>query len=47
LQIQDFLRAVREARPPQVTGEDGRAAVELFTTIYLSSREQRPIALPL
>ena len=47
LQIQDFLRAVREGRPPLVTGEDGRAAVELFTAIYLSNRERRPVSLPL
>jgi UDP-N-acetyl-2-amino-2-deoxyglucuronate dehydrogenase len=47
LQIQDFLRAIREGRPPQVTGEDGRAAVELFTAIYRSHRERRPVALPL
>jgi predicted dehydrogenase len=47
LQIQDFLQAIREGRPPKVTGEDGRAAVELFTAIYLSNRERRPIVLPL
>jgi UDP-N-acetyl-2-amino-2-deoxyglucuronate dehydrogenase len=45
LQIQDFLRAVRESRPPQVTGEDGRAVVELFTAIYRSNGEGRPVAL--
>jgi predicted dehydrogenase len=47
LQIQDFLQAIRAGRPPQVTGEDGRAAVELFTAIYLSNRERRPVSLPL
>jgi predicted dehydrogenase len=45
LQIQDFLRAVREGRPPLVTGEDGRAVVELFTAIYRSNRERRPVTL--
>jgi predicted dehydrogenase len=45
LQIQDFLRAVREGRPPLVTGEDGRAVVELFTAIYRSNREGRPVML--
>jgi predicted dehydrogenase len=45
LQIQDFLRAVREGRPPFVTGEDGRAVVELFTAIYRSNREGRPVTL--
>jgi predicted dehydrogenase len=45
LQIQDFLRAVREGRPPLVTAEDGRAVVELFTAIYRSNREGRPVIL--
>jgi predicted dehydrogenase len=45
LQIQDFLRAVRESRPPLVTGEDGRAVVELFTATYRSNREGRPVTL--
>ena len=47
LQIQDFLRAVREGRPPLVSGAEGRAVVELFTAIYRSNRERRPIPLPL
>ncbi|MFL5244473.1 MAG: Gfo/Idh/MocA family protein [Gemmataceae bacterium] len=45
LQIQDFLRAVREERPPLATGDDGRAVVELFTAIYRSNRERRPVML--
>ncbi len=45
LQIQDFLRAIREGRPPLVTAEDGRAVVELFTAIYRSNREGRPVVL--
>jgi len=45
LQIQDFLRAIREGRPPLVTGEDGRAVVELFTAIYRSNMEGRPVSL--
>jgi UDP-N-acetyl-2-amino-2-deoxyglucuronate dehydrogenase len=45
LQIQDFLRAIREGRPPLVTGEDGRAVVELFTAVYRSSREGRAVAV--
>lgn len=47
LQIADFLRAIREGRPPLVTGEDGRAVVELFTAIYRSSREGRAVRLPI
>jgi predicted dehydrogenase len=45
LQIQDFLQAVRDDRPPLVTGEDGRAVVELFTAVYRSQRDHRPIRL--
>lgn len=45
LQIQDFLRAIREKRPPLVAGEDGRAVVELFAAIYRSNREGRPVML--
>jgi predicted dehydrogenase len=47
LQIQDFLHAVREGRQPLVTGEDGRAVVALFTAVYRSQRERRPISFPL
>jgi UDP-N-acetyl-2-amino-2-deoxyglucuronate dehydrogenase len=47
LQIRDFLRAVREDRPPLVTGEDGRIVVEMFTAIYRSNRDRRPIKFPL
>jgi predicted dehydrogenase len=47
LQIQDFCRAIREGRPTLVTGEDGRAVVEMFTAIYRSNAEGRPVALPL
>jgi predicted dehydrogenase len=45
LQIQDFLRAALEGRAPLVTGDEGRKVVELFTAIYRSQRERRPIAL--
>jgi UDP-N-acetyl-2-amino-2-deoxyglucuronate dehydrogenase len=47
LQIADFLHAIRENRPPLVSGESGRAVVELFTAIYQSSRERRAAMLPL
>jgi predicted dehydrogenase len=47
LQIRDFLGAIREDRPPLVTGEDGRAVVELFTAIYQSQRERQLVSLPL
>jgi predicted dehydrogenase len=47
VQIQDFLQAVRDDRPPLVTGADGRAVVALFTAIYRSNRERRPVPFPL
>jgi predicted dehydrogenase len=47
LQIQDFLRAVMEQRPPSITGEDGRRTVELFTAIYRTERDRQPVRFPL
>jgi predicted dehydrogenase len=47
LQIQDFLQALRAGRAPLVSGLDGRAVVEMFSAIYQSDKERRPIALPL
>ncbi len=47
LQISDFLQAVRDGRPPSVSGEEGRIVVAMFTAIYRSQREGRPIAFPL
>lgn len=47
LQIDDFLDAVARDHAPAVTGEDGRAVVEMFTAIYRSSKLGRPVRLPL
>jgi len=46
LQIEDFLQALLDNRPPAVTAEDGRRVVEMFTAIYRSNRERRPITFP-
>jgi UDP-N-acetyl-2-amino-2-deoxyglucuronate dehydrogenase len=46
LQLEEFLCAVREGRPPAVDGEAGRQVVELFTAVYRSQREGRPVAFP-
>ncbi len=46
LQIQDFLAAIVENRPPLVTAEDGRRTVELFTAIYQSQRDRAPVRFP-
>lgn len=43
LQVRDFLASIIEGRPPQVTGEDGRAVVAMFAAIYRSARERRPV----
>ena len=36
--LDSIVVAVQEKRPPLVTGEEGRAVVELFTAIYQSSK---------
>ena len=46
-QMQGFIDAIREDRPPIVTGADGRAAVELCQAALLSSRTGRAVELPL
>lgn len=47
LQIQDFLQAILNDRPPLVTGEEGRIVVAMFTAIYRSNQEGKPIRFPL
>lgn len=47
LQIEDFLQAILAGRQPMVTGEEGRKTVELFTAIYRSNRDRRPVRFPL
>jgi len=47
LQIQDFLRAIIDRRPPLVPGIDGSRTVELFTAIYRATRDHRAVPFPL
>ena len=47
LQLADFARAIKDGRPPLVTLQDGRRAVELFQGIYRSHREGKVIRFPL
>ena len=47
LQIQDFLSSILEGREPAVSGIEGRKHVELFTAIYRSQRDNRPVKFPL
>jgi UDP-N-acetyl-2-amino-2-deoxyglucuronate dehydrogenase len=47
LQIQEFLQAILASRPPMVPGEEGRKTVEIFTAVYRSQRDGRPVKFPL
>lgn len=46
-QLEDFKEAVLNDRQPQVTAEEGRKVVELFTAIYRSQRDGKPVKFPL
>jgi predicted dehydrogenase len=46
-QIENYLESIGNGTEPAVTGEDGRRTVELFTSIYRSSRDNMPIKFPL
>lgn len=45
VQIADFRDAIRDKRPPLVTGEDGRKVVALFQAIYESTRTGLPVKM--
>ena len=45
--MRDFLEAIVAKREPLVTAADGRRTVELFTAIYRSQRNRRPVSFPL
>jgi UDP-N-acetyl-2-amino-2-deoxyglucuronate dehydrogenase len=47
MQLQDFLQSILEDREPAVNGVEGRKHVELFTSIYRSQRDCRPVKFPL
>ena len=46
-QIEDYLQALDNNSEPLVNGETGRRTVELFTAIYRSTRDNKPIKFPL
>lgn len=46
-QLVDFADAILNNRPPLVTAEEGRKTVELFTAIYRSQRDGKPVKFPL
>ena len=35
--VEEFVAAIREQRPPQVTGEDGYKALEVALAVYASA----------
>jgi predicted dehydrogenase len=41
----EFLNSIREDRRPSVTGEDGRAAVQIALAAYRSAEERRTVLL--
>ena len=46
-QIKDFITALKNESEPLVTGAAGRKTVELFTAIYRSTKENKPVKFPL
>lgn len=46
-EIAEFVAAIREGRPPSVTGEDGALAVETVLAIYRASAGSTVVFLPL
>lgn len=46
-QIEDFIESIKNNNDPLVTGEAGRKTVELFTAIYRSTRDNKPVKFPL
>jgi UDP-N-acetyl-2-amino-2-deoxyglucuronate dehydrogenase len=46
VQLQDFLRAIRERRDPVVNGEEGRKSLELMVALYRSGRTGQEVRWP-
>jgi UDP-N-acetyl-2-amino-2-deoxyglucuronate dehydrogenase len=46
-QLKDFVKAIQTGRPPKITGDEGRKAVEIILAIYQSSWTGKRVALPL
>jgi len=47
MQHRDFLLAVAENREPLINGPEGRKTAEIFTAIYHSCKEKKPVKWPL
>ena len=46
-QITDFIQAIIDGRDPLITDKDGRVTVEIFTAIYRSARDGKPVKWPI
>ena len=46
-QLEDFKNAIQNDRQSMVNAEEGRKTVELFTAIYRSQRDGKPVKFPL
>ena len=44
--VEEFVAAVREQRPPAITGEDGYRALEVALAAYASAEQGQPVQLP-
>jgi predicted dehydrogenase len=44
-QIEDFVQALKEGRPPSIDGREGRRAVELIEAIYRSAESGETVPL--
>jgi UDP-N-acetyl-2-amino-2-deoxyglucuronate dehydrogenase len=47
LQIEDFIDALKQGRKPMIPSHEGRITTELFTAIYRSQRDGKPVKFPL
>jgi predicted dehydrogenase len=47
LQLRDVVAAIRDGRPPAVTGQDGLRTVDLMAAIYRASLDEARIQLPI
>lgn len=47
LQDEDFCKAIVNERKPMLPAKEGRVTVELFTAIYRSTQQNKPISFPL
>lgn len=46
-QNENFLQAIMRDTKPLIDGEEGRITVEIFTAIYRSNRDKKPVKFPL